>query len=68
MSSGPTIKSAGTSKSNTDRRMALNRIAKIAEYWFENANDEFGFGVIHGLRLAQEALNGKDESEEEACD
>lgn len=32
------------------------RIMKIAEHWYETANDEFGFGVIHGLRLALEEL------------
>ena len=32
------------------------RIMKIAEHWYETANDEYGFGVIHGLRLALEEL------------
>lgn len=35
------------------------RIMKIAEHWYETANDEFGFGVIHGLRIALDILEGK---------
>ena len=35
------------------------RIKTIAEHWFNTANDEFGFGVIYGLRLALEILEGK---------
>ena len=35
------------------------RIKMIAEHWFNTANDEFGFGVIYGLRLALEILEGK---------
>ena len=36
-----------------------DRIKAIAEHWFNTANDEFGFGVIYGLRLALEILEGK---------
>lgn len=32
------------------------RIMTIAEHWFNTASDEFGFGVIYGLRLALEEL------------
>ena len=35
------------------------RIKAIAEHFYNNANDEFGFGVIYGLRLALEILEGK---------
>ena len=38
---------------------AIDRIAKTAEHWFETANDEFGFGVIYGLRLALDILEGR---------
>ena len=38
---------------------AIERIKTIAEHWYETANDEFGFGVINGLRLAIEVLEGK---------
>lgn len=36
-----------------------DRIKAIAEHWFNTANDEFGFGVIYGLRLALEIVEGK---------
>lgn len=36
-----------------------DRIKAMAEHWFNTANDEFGFGVIYGLRLALEILEGK---------
>jgi hypothetical protein len=36
-----------------------DHIKAIAEHWFNTANDEFGFGVIYGLRLALEILEGK---------
>lgn len=35
------------------------RIKAIAEHFYNTANDEFGFGVIYGLRLALEILEGK---------
>ena len=35
-----------------------DRLKEIAEHWFETANDEFGFGVIYGLRLAIEIVEG----------
>ena len=38
---------------------AIERIKTMAEHWYETANDEFGFGVISGLRLAIEVLEGK---------
>ena len=38
---------------------AIERIRTMAEHWYETANDEFGFGVINGLRLAIEVLEGK---------
>ena len=38
---------------------STERIKAIAEHWFNTANDEFGFGVIYGLRLALEILEGK---------
>ena len=38
---------------------AIERIKTMAEHWYETANDEFGFGVINGLRLAIEVLEGK---------
>ena len=38
---------------------AIERITKTAEHWFENADDEFGFGVIYGLRLALDILEGR---------
>lgn len=36
-----------------------DRIKAIAEHFYNTANDEFGFGVIYGLRLALEILEGK---------
>ena len=38
---------------------STDRIKAMAEHWFNTANDEFGFGVIYGLRLALEVLEGK---------
>lgn len=38
---------------------AIERITKTAEHWFENADDEFGFGVIYGLRIALDILEGR---------
>lgn len=38
---------------------STERIKTIAEYWFETANDEYGFGVIQGLRIALDILEGK---------
>ena len=35
------------------------RIKETAEHWYQTASDEFGFGVIYGLRLALEILEGK---------
>ena len=35
------------------------RIKAIAENFYNTANDEFGFGVIYGLRLALEIVEGK---------
>ena len=61
VSSEHITKTAETRQSSTVSCMASKRIEKIVEYWCGIANDEFGFGVIHGLRLAMEALNGKKE-------
>lgn len=38
---------------------STERIKAIAEHFYNTANDEFGFGVIYGLRLALEILEGK---------
>jgi hypothetical protein len=38
---------------------AIERIKTMAEHWYETANDEFGFGVINGLRLALDVLEGR---------
>ena len=47
-------KSQGSSSGN-----CTDRIKAIAEHFYNTANDEFGFGVIYGLRLALEILEGK---------
>lgn len=41
---------------DASKEECTRRIMTIAEHWYETANDEFGFGVIHGLRLALEEL------------
>lgn len=38
---------------------ATERIKTILDQWHRTANDEFGFGVIYGLRLALDVLGGK---------
>ncbi len=38
---------------------ATERIKTIIDLWHRTANDEFGFGVIYGLRLALDVLEGK---------
>lgn len=38
---------------------ATERIKTILDLWHRTANDEFGFGVIYGLRLALDVLGGK---------
>ena len=38
---------------------ATERIKTILDQWHRTANDEFGFGVIYGLRLALDVLEGK---------
>lgn len=38
---------------------SLERIRTIYNHWLLNANDAYGFGVIYGLRIALDALEGK---------
>ena len=56
MSATTSVNENAKSQSSTN---VIDKITKTAEYWFETANDEFGFGVIYGLRLALDILEGK---------
>lgn len=44
---------------DASKEECTKRIMTMAEHWYETANDEFGFGVIHGLRIALDILEGK---------
>lgn len=39
--------------------MSWNKYNAKTIHFYNNANDEFGFGMIYGLRLALEILEGK---------
>ena len=54
--SGITLDSEKSKLPDASKDECAARIMKIAEHWYETANDEFGFGVIYGLRLALEEL------------
>lgn len=38
---------------------SLERIRTTYERWLLNADDAYGFGVIYGLRIAIDVLEGK---------
>lgn len=54
--SGTTSGNEKSKLPDASKEECARRIMTIAEHWYETANDEFGFGVIHGLRLAIEEL------------
>lgn len=54
-----TLDSEKSKLPDASKEECAKRIMTIAEHWFETANDEFGFGVIYGLRLALDVLGGK---------
>ena len=41
------------------RKKLLERIRTTYERWLLNADDAYGFGVIYGLRIAIDVLEGK---------
>lgn len=41
------------------RKKSLERIRTTYERWLLNADDAYGFGVIYGLRIAMDVLEGK---------
>ena len=41
------------------RKKSLERIRTTYERWLLNADDAYGFGVIYGLRIAIDVLEGK---------
>lgn len=57
--SGTTSDNEKSKSQDVSNAESTVRIKAIAEHWFNTANDEFGFGVIYGLRLALEILEGK---------
>ena len=46
-------------KHEFSRKKSLERIKTTYERWLLNANDAYGFGVIYGLRIAIDVLEGK---------
>ena len=54
--SGITLDREKSKLPDASKEECAKRIMTIAEHFYENANDEFGFGVIYGLRLALEEL------------
>lgn len=54
-----TLDSEKSKLPDASKEECTKRIMTIAEYWFETANDEYGFGVIQGLRIALDILEGK---------
>ena len=46
-------------KKEFSRKKSLERIKTTYERWLLNANDTYGFGVIYGLRIAIDVLEGK---------
>lgn len=46
-------------KQEFSRKKSLERIKTTYERWLLNANDAYGFGVIYGLRIAIDVLEGK---------
>ena len=57
--SGTTSDNEKSKSQDASNAESTVRIKAIAEHFYNNANDEFGFGVIYGLRLALEILEGK---------
>lgn len=46
-------------KQEFSRKKSLERIRTTYERWLLNADDAYGFGVIYGLRIAIDVLEGK---------
>ena len=48
-----------TEKQEFSRKKSLGRIKTTYNHWLLNADDAYGFGVIYGLRIAIDVLEGK---------
>lgn len=48
-----------TEKQELSRKKSLERIKTTYNHWLLYANDAYGFGVIYGLRIALDALEGE---------
>ena len=46
-------------KQEFSREKSLERIRTTYERWLLNADDAYGFGVIYGLRITIDVLEGK---------
>ncbi len=57
--SGTTSDSVKSRQHESSSAESTERIKTIIDLWHRTANDEFGFGVIYGLRLALDVLGGK---------
>ena len=57
--SGTTLANEKSKPQESSSAESTERIKTIIDLWHRTANDEFGFGVIYGLRLALDVLGGK---------
>lgn len=57
--SGTTSEKGKSEQQEFSRKKSLERIRTIYNHWLLNANDAYGFGVIYGLRIAIDVLEGK---------
>lgn len=57
--SGTTSENEKSEQQEFSRKKSLERIKTTYNHWLLNANDAYGFGVIYGLRIALDALEGE---------
>ena len=57
--SGTTSENGKSEKQEFLRKKSLERIKTTYNHWLLNADDAYGFGVIYGLRIAIDVLEGK---------
>lgn len=57
--SGTTSENEKSEKQELSKEKSLALIRTTYNHWLLNANDAYGFGVIYGLRIALDALEGE---------
>lgn len=57
--SGTTSENGKSEQQEFSRKKSLERIRTTYNHWLLYANDAYGFGVIYGLRIALDALEGE---------